>query len=271
MPKWSRIQRISSISSCASRVHARRRLVEAEQPCGSRGHGARDLEAPLLAVRQVLRAARRPAPSSLKIFEQLARLVVDALPPRRGERRCAASAAKHARLLLAVEGHLARCRARSGSRRAGCSGTCARCRAALIVVRLQRPRSSLPSRRTSPLGGRVDAGDQVEDRRLARAVGADQPVEVALARGEARPRSRPPRPPKRMVTSCELEQRRHVRLGLRAGLHLVGGLRGRGRNAAKSRCRSRPWGRKIMMTMSSSEKSTMRYCSNGAQHLGQHV
>ena len=52
-------------------------------------------------------------------------------------------------------------------------------------------RSSAASSRTSPAGGRVDAGDDVEDRGLAGAVGADQPDQLARLQHQVQVAQRP--------------------------------------------------------------------------------
>ena len=72
---------------------------------------------------------------------------------------------------------------RAGRRTARRSATCARARAAARACGA-RPRRSRPSSSTPPAG--VDeAGDRVDERRLAGAVGADQADELALADLEA--------------------------------------------------------------------------------------
>ena len=61
---------------------------------------------------------------------------------------------------------------------------------------------SLPSYVDAARGRLVDPADDVEHRRLAGAVGADQPADVPCLDRERRGRRRATMPPKRTVTSC---------------------------------------------------------------------
>ena len=153
------------------RVHAGRRLVEQQQLRLGRER-PRHLEPALVAVAQVARVllstrsrGRSSASSSRRLVVRLALLVA--------LRRRAQDAADDPALACGSASRRARSRARSSSGRGGCSGTSGRSRAAVICVRRQadRPRAvehDLARRR------RVDAGQHVEERRLARAVRADQ-------------------------------------------------------------------------------------------------
>ena len=101
-------------------------------------------------------------------------------PGRAGRRRRAPRAPRSPRhSVLAHVRRRARCRAPTSSGRAGCSGTCSRrpCARSLNAGCL---RIDEPSSRTSPESGLVQARDDVERRRLAGAVRADQPRDVAL-------------------------------------------------------------------------------------------
>ena len=167
-------------------VHAGRRLVEREEPRVG-GERARDLEAALVAVGEVLRelvAARADA----HVVEQLPGAPVD-----RRLLRARGGVAQRWRPArppsCARAGRSSRSRAPRGSRRGGCSGRCARC-PARRCGRASRSTSARPSKRNCALVVAVEAGEHVEERGLARAVGADEAVDLAAADGEAHLRER---------------------------------------------------------------------------------
>ena len=152
---------------------------------------ARDLEPALVAVRRGACARSLARVRDADVVEQLvARAARSPLPRRACARR--ARSRRTRRRACARAGRSSRSRARTGWRRGGCSGTCARCRA-------RRPRCGFrPVERRAveherAAVGRVDAGEHVEERRLARAVRADQAVDLAAADREARRRTAPAR------------------------------------------------------------------------------
>ena len=181
--------------------------------------------------------------------------------------------------------------ARSCWRTAGCSGTCGPCRAGHLV-RLLPGRSRLPSNRTSPSVGVVDAGDDVEHGRLAGAVRPDQREDLALvdaeldvvqrdhaaeAHRDARraPAALTPRRPVVRPASTSGGARdgsssastrwsatgrpRHRALPSRRSL---------GSSARRCRDGSRPSGRKIIMITSAAPKVSTRYSSNPRNRSG---
>ena len=108
----------------------RRSARRAAAASGSAAERARDLEAALVAVRQVLRAARRPALEADEL-EQLAAPGRRAPSPRGGPRRRKSAST---RLVLSrCASRPARSRARSCSGTAGCSGTSGRARGDHVV------------------------------------------------------------------------------------------------------------------------------------------
>ena len=161
------------------RVHAGGRLVE-QQQLGLGGERAGKLEAALLAEGQVggelvalvRRGRRTPACAPMRSRSALQP------PSQRGSTAL--------RVPLAVAGSpppTGSARPRAG-RTGGCSGRCARCRAATSAW-LGSPVTSAPSKTMRPEVGRIEAGDQVDDGALARAVGADQAEDLALLDAQA--------------------------------------------------------------------------------------
>ena len=163
------------------RVHPRRRLVEQQQPRLGRER-ARHLEPPLVAVGEVLRVLLR-LPAQPGEAEQLACRGARPPPPRafrRGVRTIEAQIPPLMRLCMATstfssDGHAVEEpdvleRARHPELR--------------HLVRRQPAGSRLPSKRTIARGRLVDAGEHVEERRLAGAVRADQADDRALRDGE---------------------------------------------------------------------------------------
>ena len=76
-----------------------------------------------------------------------------------------------------------RSRARSSSGTGGCSGTCARARR-LVRLCAGSAVTSTPSTKIAPARRAIEAGDDVERRRLAAAVRADQRMHLAAPHGE---------------------------------------------------------------------------------------
>ena len=123
-------------------------------------------------------------PSSLKLaeiedLEQLQCRSRDARARRARNAACAAPrpAASASQWTVAGRHHVFQARSCRG--RAGCSGTCARRRGARSGTGADR-RCAVPLEVNLAGGRLVDAGQQVEDRRLARAVRTDQTVDFAL-------------------------------------------------------------------------------------------
>ena len=165
------------------------------------------------------------------VLEQLARALLDRAPPRRA---CAgrAGSRRPRRRACARGARSSRSRARRGWRRGGCSGTCARCRRRAMRSGVAL-RSSRALEADAALVLAVDAGEHVEERGLARAVGADQPVDLAAVDGEASPRRARSSPPKRLVTRSTSRMRAAAGSGRRRA-HLSGVALG----AASSRLRT---------------------------------
>ena len=161
------------------RVHARSRLIEQQQLRIGR-HGARDLQLALLAVRQVGRE-QVALPVEVKDLEQLDRLLGDLflalaesadVQTRLGEG--IANAVAETETDIVKHAHLAE--QADILKRAG--------NAELVDLNRRLAVEADPVERDGARGGLVNAGQHVEDRRLAGTVRSDQTVQLPLFNGE---------------------------------------------------------------------------------------
>ncbi len=182
-------RRMSSSSGAQRRglggVHAGRRLVQ-RQELGLRGERTRDLEPALVAVREMLRE-RVGALRDADVVEQLVGALLDRLFLGAGL-RVAEDRAEHVRVRahVATDHHvLERGQVREQA------DVLERPRDAALgdLVRLE-PGERLAVEDELAVVLLIDAGQHVEETRLAGAVGADQPVDLAVADREAHVRER---------------------------------------------------------------------------------
>ena len=226
------------------RVHASGGLVEREE-LGLGRERARDLEAALVPVGQVPRQAVR-APGHAHVIEQLVRPLVDR-PFLVARVRVARDRAPDAgaRAHVAADHHVLQ-RRQVGEQpdvleRAGDSA-----RGDLVGLQALQ---HVAVEREVPAVGHVDAGEHVEQRRLAGAVRADQPVDLAVA-------DREPDVGERLHAAEALRDalRRQQRQRL---VHLAGTSSSR-RRTADGRM---PAGRNSIISTSASPNSSMRITS----------
>ena len=212
-PRSPRSRRMKPVSLRLAGVHAGRRLVE-QQQAWLAGQGTRDLQAPLVAIGQVLgpgvtlaaqpdegaatrcRARHRAAAPRARWPES--RMIA---PNQAGlEVRCTPTRMFSSAVMLLEEPDVL-----VGTRDAACSD------AGRAVV----PSDGVPIEHDLALFGLVEAGDAVEEGGLAGAVGADDADDRALVKAKSRSLTAT-RPPKRLVTLVDL-QKRHAQASVASG------------------------------------------------------
>ena len=190
------------------RVHARGRLVQQQQRRLG-GQRPRDLQAALIAVRQVARPGlvrrRRGRRSRAARARARAPGAPRASTLGRREHRI-----ERVRLQPRVHARPARCRARSSWRTGGCSGRSGRCPSWVISCGL-RPTSRSPWKMISPLVGRYRPAIMLKKVVLPAPFG---PIRLTIERSSIAKSTSltATRPPKRLVDLASLEHQSASRL-----------------------------------------------------------